>query len=156
MTLRFFFLQAHYSSTLDLNDASLQSAEKGYARLLEAYNTLSRLSTSVEKTDSPLAKELEEGIQSAFAEMDDDFNVPKALARLFELCPLINKLSEGQLNPDDAGQHAIDVAKKGFEELLFGIFGLKDENAEGAEDHMQQLDGLMQLVIDIRQQARQK
>ena len=155
MTLRFFFLQAHYSSTLDLNDASLQSAEKGYARLLEAYNTLSRLSTSVEKTDSPLAKELEEGIQSAFAEMDDDFNVPKALARLFELCPLINKLSEGQLNPDDAGQHAIDVAKKGFEELLFGIFGLKDENAEGAEDHMQQLDGLMQLVIDIRQQARQ-
>ncbi|HUR32082.1 MAG TPA: hypothetical protein VMZ69_11675, partial [Saprospiraceae bacterium] len=38
---------------------------------------------------------------------------------------------------------------------LFGIFGLKDENAEGSDNHMQQLDGLMQLVIDIRQQARQ-
>lgn len=155
MTLRFFFLQAHYSSTLDLNDASLQSAEKGYARLLEAYYTLSGLTTAVQKSDSDLAKELEEGIQSAFTEMDDDFNVPKALARLFELCPLINKMAEGQLNPDDAGQHAIDVVKKGFEDLLFGIFGLKDENAEGSDDHMQQLDGLMQLVIDIRQQARQ-
>lgn len=154
MTLRFFFLQAHYSSTLDLNDGSLASAEKGYKRLIEAYHTLTKLTTNVEKSDSPLSKELKEGIQAAFNEMDDDFNVPKSLARLFELCPAINKMSEGQLNPDDAGKESLAIAVKGFEELLFGIYGLKDESTEN-DDHMQQLDGLMKLIIDIRQRSRQ-
>jgi cysteinyl-tRNA synthetase len=155
MALRFFFLQAHYSSTLDLNDVSLIAAEKGYRRLLEAYQTLSNLTSGVEKSDKPLAKEIEDGIQAAFDEMDDDFNVPKSMARLFELCPTINKMADGQLSPDDAGQQALDRAKKGFEDLLFGIYGLKDENEAGPDDHMTQLDGLMKLVIEMRQQARQ-
>ena len=155
MTLRFFFLQAHYSSTLDLNDASLMAAEKGYKRLMEAYQTLTTLNSGKTTSDSPLSKEIQEGIQSAFAEMEDDFNVPKSMARLFELCPVINKMADGQLNPDDAGQEILDQLKKGFEELLFNIYGLSDENAAGADDHLEQLDGLMRLVIDIRQQARQ-
>ena len=58
MTLRFFFLQAHYSSTLDLNDASLSGAEKGYRRLIETYNTLKGLTTDVAKSDTPLAAEI--------------------------------------------------------------------------------------------------
>ena len=153
MTLRFFFLQAHYASTLDLNDAALSAAEKGYQRLLEAFRTLKSLTTEVAESDNPLAAELREGIEAAKAEMNDDFNVPKSLARLFELCPTINKIAEGQLNAADAGQAALDAVTKGFEELLFNVFGLKDES-EDREDHMQQLGGLMELVIDIRQQSR--
>ncbi len=155
MTLRFFFLQAHYASTLDLNDASLGAAEKGYRRIMEAYQTLTTLNSKTEKSDKPLAKEIEEGIKSAFEEMDDDFNVPKSLARLFELCTTINKMADGQLNPDDAGQYSLDVAKNGFKTLLFDVYGLTDESLQGTDDHMNQLDGLMQLVIEMRQQARQ-
>ena len=155
MSVRFFFLQAHYASTLDLNDASLGAAEKGYRRIMEAYQTLSQLSSKIEKSEKPLALELEEGIKSAFEEMDDDFNVPKSLARLFELCTTINKMADGQLNPDDAGQHSLDVAKNGFKQLLFDVYGLTDESAIATDDHMNQLDGLMQLVIEMRQQARQ-
>lgn len=155
MAVRFFFLQAHYGSTLDLNDASLGAAEKGCRRLFDAYHTLEKLSSGIKKSDKPLAKELEEGIKSAFEEMDDDFNVPKSLARLFELCSTINKMADGQLNVDDAGQDALDVAKNGFKTLLIDVFGLSDESAMAADDHMSQLDGLMQLVIDMRQQARQ-
>ena len=154
MIVRFFFLQAHYGSTLDLNDTSLQAAEKGYQRLMEAYNTLMGLSSSVEESIHPLAGELENGIKAAFDEMNDDFNTPKALARLFELIPTINKLADGQLNPDDAGQQALDAVKKGFEDLLFVVFGLLREN-ENADSHMVQLEGLMQLVIEMRQQARE-
>jgi cysteinyl-tRNA synthetase len=154
MVLRFFFLQAHYGSTLDLNDTSLLAAEKGYQRLMEAYKTLTGLSSENPKSDSPVAAEIEETIKAAFAEMNDDFNTPKALARLFELIPTINKLAEGQLSVDDAGQHALDVAKKGFNDLLFDVFGLKKESGE-SDDHMDQLDGLMQLVIEMRQQARE-
>jgi cysteinyl-tRNA synthetase len=154
MTLRFFFLQAHYSSTLDLNDASLASAEKGYQRLLEAYEKLKQLSTPVAKSDHALATDLQEGIRAAIDEMNDDFNVPKSMARLFELCPAINKMAEGQLNPDDAGMETLSEVTKGFEDLLFTVFGLKDESAEGADDHMDQIDGLMKLIVDIRQRAR--
>lgn len=155
MTLRFFFLQAHYSSTLDLNDASLSGAEKGYRRLIETYNTLKGLTTDVAKSDTPLAAEIHQGIRDAFDEMNDDFNAPKALARLFELCSVINKLADGQLKTDDAGQEALDALQKGFSDLLFVVFGLFDESAAGADDHMDQLKGLMQLVIDMRQQARE-
>lgn len=155
MSLRFFFLQAHYSSTLDLNDASLSGAEKGYRRLIETYNTLKGLTTDVAKSDTPLAAEIHQGIRDAFDEMNDDFNAPKALARLFELCTTINKLADGQLKTDDAGQEALDALQKGFSDLLFVVFGLLDESAAGADDHMDQLQGLMQLVIDMRQQARE-
>jgi len=155
MTLRFFFLQAHYSSTLDLNDASLGAAEKAYKRLMDAYNTLCKLSSNVAESLQPLSAEIEAGIQAAFDEMNDDFNAPKALARLFELCTTINKISDGQLSVDDAGQKAIDTVRKGFGDLLFTIFGLFDEAAAGMDDHMAQLQGLMNLVIDMRQQARE-
>lgn len=155
MTVRFFFLQAHYASTLDLNDASLAAAEKGYRRLMDAYETLKSLSSGVAKSETALAHELTAAIQSAVEEMNDDFNVPKSMARLFELCTTINKLKDGQLNVDEAGQESLDQVKKGFSDLLFEVFGLKDENERTADDHLQQLDGLMKLVIDIRQQARE-
>jgi cysteinyl-tRNA synthetase len=155
MTVRFFFLQAHYASTLDLNDASLGAAEKGYRRLLEAYQSLNKLTSSVEKSEHSLAREIEEGIKSAFDDMDDDFNVPKALSRLFELCTTINKISDGQFNVDDAGQYSLELARNGFRNLLFDVFGLTDELNAKNEDHHIQLDGLMKLVIDMRQQARQ-
>lgn len=154
MALRFFFLQAHYSSTLDLNDTSLLAAEKGYQRLMEAYTTLLGLTSAVDKSEHALATEIAESIKAAFDEMNDDFNTPKALARLFELIPTINKMADGQLSVDDAGQQALDLAKKGFQDLLFVIFGLLDERS-GTDDHMDQLSGLMKLVIDMRQQARE-
>jgi cysteinyl-tRNA synthetase len=156
MAVRFFFLQAHYASTLDLNDTALGAAEKGYNRMMECYNTLMQLSSSVPSSQAALATELKQGIQDAFDEMDDDFNVPKSMARLFELCTMINKLADGQLSLDDAGQEAIDAVKKGFTTLLFDVYGLMDESAMTSDDHMSQLDGLMQLVIEMRQKAREQ
>ena len=155
MAVRFFFLQAHYSSTLDLNDASLAAAEKGYKRLIETYNTLKGISSAVQESNSAVAKEMQEGIAAAFEEMNDDFNAPKALARLFELCTTINKIADGQIKADQVGQATLDAVRKGFEELLFTVFGLKDESATGDHDHMDQLRGLMEFIIDLRQQARQ-
>jgi cysteinyl-tRNA synthetase len=121
---------------------------------MDAYHTLLGLSSRNEKSELPLAKELEEGIQAAFDEMDDDFNVPKSMARLFELCTTINKMADGQLKVDDAGQYSLDAAKQGFKTLLFDIYGLSDESASGKDDHMNQLEGLMKFVIEMRQEAR--
>ena len=43
MTIRFFILQAHYRGTVDFSNEALQAAEKGLARLLDAYARLQRL-----------------------------------------------------------------------------------------------------------------
>ena len=40
MTIRFFILQAHYRSTVDFSNDALQAAEKGLARLIDAYTAL--------------------------------------------------------------------------------------------------------------------
>ncbi|MEM9931891.1 MAG: DALR domain-containing protein, partial [Bacteroidota bacterium] len=96
MVLRFFMLQSHYRSTLDLTDDALKAAEGGYKRLMGAYETLQGLSHpgngSVGKLDYALNGVMD-GIRK---EMNDDFNTPKALARLFDLCSRINGLAAGK------------------------------------------------------------
>lgn len=43
MSVRFFMLQAHYASTLNITDKGLQDAEKGYLRLMEAYTYIKNI-----------------------------------------------------------------------------------------------------------------
>jgi len=154
MVVRFFFLQAHYASTLDLTDGSLAAAEKGYKRLMESIAKLQHLHASVASADTPLSREILDTLSAAFVEMDDDFNTPKALARLFELCTVINKLADGQLALDDVGEATLEQLRRDVRVLVQDVFGLLDE-AAAADDHMEQLDGLMQLLIEIRANARQ-
>jgi cysteinyl-tRNA synthetase len=62
MVVRFFMLQSHYRSTLDLTDTALQAAEKGYKRLMEAWNILSEFSGGA---GAPVATELEKEVAEA-------------------------------------------------------------------------------------------
>ena len=84
--------------------------------------------------------------------MDDDFNTPKALARLFELVPRVNGLKAGHLSFDDTSSYTLDRLKSTFQVFIYDILGLKDEAMDTQEDGA--MDGLMQLIIDIRQSAR--
>lgn len=152
MILRFFMLQAHYRSTLDLTDQALQAAEKGYKRLMEAYENVNQLSTNQRRVETDLKKEITEGIAAVWEEMDDDFNAPKTLARLFELATRINALKDGHLPMADVDQETVGMLQEVFRKFVEEVFGLRQEDAAGAADDT--LDRVMQLVIDIRAQAR--
>jgi cysteinyl-tRNA synthetase len=153
MVIRFFMLQSHYRSTLDLTDEALQAGEKGYRRLMEANKVLQEMQHPGGGKAGDLDKQLNEGMDAAFAEMDDDFNTPKALARLFELVSKINGLNGGQLHFDEVLPATIDRLKKDFNTMVYDIFGLMDElEATGGDNEL--LDGLMNLLIDIRKNAR--
>jgi cysteinyl-tRNA synthetase len=154
MVVRFFMLQSHYRSTLDLTDEALLAAEKGYQRLLEGYQALTELTADPQATAGDLDRELREGIEAAFAEMDDDFNTPKALARLFELVTKINALKGGQLSLQEVSGETLQALREAFETLLFDVMGLRNETAAAADGSQQGLEDVMQLVLDIRQQAR--
>uniref|UniRef100_UPI00374DE9DB cysteine--tRNA ligase n=1 Tax=Nitrosomonas sp. TaxID=42353 RepID=UPI00374DE9DB len=80
MIARFFFLQAHYGSTLDMNDDALQAAEKGYKRLMEANKILQSLDT-LKGGDGNfiLDKDIKDLMAMTYEDMNDNFNAPKAL-----------------------------------------------------------------------------
>lgn len=153
MVVRFFMLQAHYRSTLDLTDAALKAAEGGYNRLMDAYAALQQVSATGSNFDTAEEREIAEGMKAMEAEMDDDFNVPKALARMFSLVPLINGLKNGQVELGRVRERTLRDLEKHFNTFIFDIFGLREEGESG-EDGV--LDGVMQLVIEIRKEAREK
>lgn len=150
MVVRFFMLQSHYRSTNDLTDEALQAAEKGFKRLMEAWKSL--LSLQTEGTEPGfLDSKIHEIIEGIFDDMNDDFNTPKALAGLFELVVLINSLKDGKISRKEVSMEALSYMTAQFKVILFDILGLKDENEEGSGP----VDGLMQLIIDLRQTARE-
>lgn len=152
MVVRFFMLQSHYSSTLDLTDEALQAGEKGYRRLMEGQKVLQSLTHPGGGSAGILDKEVNAAIDQAFADMNDDFNTPKALASLFELVTKVNSLKGGQLSFNEITVETLERLKKTFNDFIITIFGLREENFDSSGDGV--VDGLMQLILDMRQNAR--
>jgi len=157
MVVKFFMLQSHYRSTLDLTDEALLAAEKGYKRLMEANRALQDMQAVAKKEiESELDQEIATLIGQIQQEMNDDFNTPKAMAVLFDLVTKVNSLKAGHLPLDQLSPSVLSALQQAFEDYIFHVFGLKDETAGGDADNSQLLDELMQLVIEIRQDARKE
>jgi len=165
MTIRFFILQAHYRSTLDFSNEALQAAEKGLKRLQDAKKTLQTLigtggvnppsianpqgQTNPEGQANPApTDEIGKLSKNCETAMNDDFNSPIVIANLFEAVRIINSAKDGktQLSESD-----IEALKTLFDLYYTQILGLTDE-ADGNNSEL--IDGLMQMILDIRQQAK--
>jgi cysteinyl-tRNA synthetase len=72
MVVRFFFLQAHYRSIVDLSEAALEASGKGYQRLVEALDNLDTIDFSKTTTGFDLLQWKER----CYEAMNDDFNSP--------------------------------------------------------------------------------
>jgi len=154
MMLRFFMLQSHYRSTLDLTNDALLAAEKGYKRLMEANKHLHAMSHPGGGSAGALDKEIQTLINGTFEEMNDDFNTPKALAKIFELVTKVNGLKAGHLPFNEITAATLEQLKTHFHTVIFTIFGLKDDMQVASAAGNGKLDGLMQLVIEMRANAR--
>ncbi len=152
MVVKFFMLQSHYSSTLDLTDDALQASEKGYKRLMESVKTLSALKhkSNGDSLDSEINDLLEEFLQH----MSDDFNTPRAIASLFEMAKKINSLKEGHLDLSQLSDACFQDLKSKYPEFISAILGLSDESANASSGNDSALDKVMELVLDLRQEAR--
>jgi cysteinyl-tRNA synthetase len=158
MTIRFFILQAHYRSTLDFSNEALQAAEKGYKRLMQAGRELgagdAALSSASlrdpiranasESAASPAVSTLIENVYEALC---DDMNTPVAIAHLFEAVKMINA---GKLPEADKA-----ALKKLFDDIVYGVLGLRDEEAAGGSGKAEKaLEGVMEIVLEDRRKAR--
>lgn len=142
MAIRFFILQAHYRSTLDFSNEGLIAAEKAFQRIINAMDTLEKLSPSASSTSS--VSELE---QKCFEAMNDDLNTAIVLSHLFEAVRIINSTNAGTESLTGAD---IDKLKSLMNLFVFDILGLKREEKISDDD----TDGLMKLLLSIRAQAK--
>jgi len=162
MAIRFFILQTHYRSTLDFSNEALQAAEKGLKRLWEAYEWLRQLPvTSYQlpetanrnpETDAELDKEVLSLITEFDEFMNDDFNTAKVLANMFELVPMINSMKDKTIPITALSKSTFALLQKQLKIFVEDIFGLESITAADNE----KLQGVMQLLIDIRKEARGK
>jgi cysteinyl-tRNA synthetase len=140
--IRFCMMQAHYRSTLDLSQDSLDAAEKGYTRLTDAMMLLEKLNTSAETSFDVQAI-----VDSFYTAMDDDFNAPTLIANLFEAVRRINLVNYGKETISAADR---DLLKKEMTSFVLDVLGLQ----VGVTNSDSKLAPVMDLVLELRQQAR--
>ncbi|WP_417886418.1 cysteine--tRNA ligase [Zunongwangia sp.] len=142
---RFFMLQAHYRSILDFSKEALSASEKGFNRLIEAYESIDELKTANESSI-----DIESWKQECYDAMNDDFNSPILIAKLFDGVKFINNIKK-----DNAKISIEDKAKLKHTmfSFLFDILGLRD-GAEASNSTSEQLGKTVELLINLRTEAR--
>lgn len=136
-------MQAHYRSNMDMTNDALIATEKGYNRLIEAMKTLSSLNTAGESSQDVKAL-----VASFYNAMNDDFNAPILIANLFDAAKFINTIKDG-----NAAISSVDLELliKEMNTFVFDVLGMKAET-ESTNDR---LSPVMDLVLDLRQEARE-
>lgn len=154
MAIRFSILQTHYRSTLDFSNEALQAAEKGLRRLWEAYKVIAHwpIVAGQAATDVELDVKARQLIEDFTVFIDDDFNTAKVLANMFELVPIINGMKDKHVASNALSGETLLLLQKQMKVFLEDIFGLKEDKSAGIE----KMDGVIQLLINMRKQAKQK
>lgn len=148
MTIRFFILMAHYRSTVDFSSEALEAAEKGFARLQEAYARLMKIQPSA-ATSVDVA-----GLRNKCTEaMDDDLNSPLVLQALFDNSKAINTIADGKatINAED-----LEELRSVWKTFGIDILGLRLGNDNGNDnDKTEAYRGAVDLLLNMRLEAKQ-
>ena len=143
-SVRFFMMQAHYTSILDLSNDALLASEKGFKKLMEAMDALAGLPTG-STTDFDLSA----WKQSCYDAMNDDFNTPILIAQLFEAVRFINQIKEGKAGISNSDK---DELQKCLNTFVYDILGLESESDSHSQSET--LSGVVELLIELRNTAR--
>ncbi len=143
MTIRFFILQAHYRSTIDVSNVALQAAEKGLKKLMNAMETLQSLTSSDSSTYDVSGLE-----KKCYESINDDFNTPIVIAHLFDGVRIINSVKDGKesLKPSD-----VEKLKSIFNIFVNDILGLVATKESSGKDLTNEI---MELVLQLRGNAK--
>ncbi len=145
MTVRFFFLLGHYTSTIDFSNEALQAAERGYKRMVAARAVLDKV-VAADAGDA----DVESLRNQCFEAMNDDFNTPILISVLFEMVRIINAAKEGHVRLTGSD---IQLLRETFDGFFHEVMGLAHEAPESS-DHL--TASLMELILRLRSEAKAK
>jgi cysteinyl-tRNA synthetase len=169
-TLRFFLLSTHYRRPIDFGEERLEEIQRGldgFHRFFERYVRITKksfydLAAPARRADFNASGEFKTFLtevalhRQAFLDcMDDDFNTGGAVGLLYELLNALNRFADTQKLEAEASGAAIEAFQRAtivLKELgqILGIFLAPP--ARGGDSDL--VAGLMQLVIDLRADAR--
>jgi cysteinyl-tRNA synthetase len=151
MSVRFFMLQSHYSSTLDFSNEALGAAEKGYKKLSGALAALKNLSYTTQTTvNAELVKDIDRMVEECYQNMSDDFNTAKTLAVLFEMSARINDFKSGNTPLSTIDFKTFEKLKTTYISFMEEVLGLTEEKSASND----LLDGTIKVLIELRKKSR--
>ncbi len=147
MVVRFFMLQAHYRSIVDLSESALVASEKGFQRLIQGLSKIDTLTIG----DKSTGFDLNLWQNKCYSAMNDDFNSPLLIAHLFDAVKYINSLANGlqKINKTD-----LNKLSKLMNSFFFDVLGLLNTEKTQTEKGNQKLDGAIKLILELRNKAR--
>jgi len=147
MTVRFYILQAHYSSPVDFSNEALKAAEQGLNRLMKGMTLLSKLQPSPNSTVDVTSLQ-----KNAYEAMNDDLNCPVLLGNLFEGVKIINSVNDGKekINTKD-----LESLRAFMHTFIFDLLGLAQEESQKSRES-ELLDKLIKLLLQKRQEAKSR
>jgi cysteinyl-tRNA synthetase len=153
ITVRFFFLQAHYRSTLDFSNEALQAAEKGLKKMINGLRTAKSL-TYVADANVCLDTELDAAIQQECQEVYDglnaDFNTAMSIAALYNLLKRINSFKAKLLALNSISQATFEKLVQTFVSINEDVLGISESKMLEGASPIAMLDAWMESY----QQAR--
>lgn len=143
MTIRFFILMAHYRSTVDFSNEALQAAEKGLARLTEAYERLQKLQPAATSTVD--VQGLRERCEEA---MSDDLNTPIVISHLFDSAKAINSVFDGKAS---ISAEDLKELQSVWQLFVIDLLGLRmGEEQQSSEAYKGAVDLLLNMRLDAK------
>lgn len=168
--VRFYLLSTHYRSPLDFDDEKLKATAKGLERIKSTAASLDEAlagagapprETGAAVKGSDAGSTLTEAVETVYKEfnkaMDDDFNTALATAALFDFCKAVNSYLHAGAGSFD--YQLLKSAREVFSVLAGDVLGILFETSarEGDKgEDAQMIEQLMQLLLDIREDARGK
>jgi cysteinyl-tRNA synthetase len=150
--IRTFILSSHYSNPIDFSDEAIEAAFKGWQRIWGAVtlvrDQLRRADSGT--ADADVTAMLGKAKTAFIDRMNDDFNMPAALASLQDLTRQVNTL----LN--EGGPHSretLTAIDQLYRELGGDVLGIVPDQAESGANAERE-EGLIRLLIALRAAAR--
>lgn len=145
--VRFFFLQAHYRSILNLSEEALMASEKGLKKLEIGIKNISKLKPSNSSSGFNLSK----WEMNCYKAMNDDFNTPLLIAELFNAIHYSNSVLIGKEKISKKDQNLLlNKASAFFSEVL----GLDLKGDEKNNNSNELLGKTLDILIKIRNKSR--
>ena len=144
---RFFFLQAHYRSILDLSEEALVASEKGFKKLEVGIKNISKLKISKSTTGFDFSK----WEMNCYKAMNDDFNTPLLIAELFNAIHYSNSVLTGKEKISKKDQTLLLNKTSIFFSEILGLKLLDNEKNIKSDELLRKT---LDLLIKIRNKSR--
>jgi cysteinyl-tRNA synthetase len=164
--VRLFLISSQYRSPIDFSDAQLDEARARLTRihtavdnllrhLRDAYSREAQNPVQPSKADTALWESLGVLRKEFETAMDDDFNTPVALASLNTFLTSLNSLLAGnQTITAGTLQKVVELLDAIGE--VFGLYRTRMTREESGATAQARLEGLVQLLIEMRNDARKQ